>query len=65
VGGHLKPHPLEVTDVGWFSKENLPSPLVGFERWGEHVFAALEGEERPVHYDAIRSPNWRDEEKPS
>jgi ADP-ribose pyrophosphatase YjhB (NUDIX family) len=65
VGGHLKPHPLEVTDVGWFSKENLPSPLVGFERWGEHVFAALEGEERPVHYDAIRSPNWRDEKKPS
>ena len=59
IGGELNPHPLEVTDVGWFKEDALPAPLVGFERWGEHVFAAVNGEERPVLYDSVRAPNWR------
>ena len=29
VGGELAPHPLECSDVGWFSPDNLPTPLVG------------------------------------
>jgi ADP-ribose pyrophosphatase YjhB (NUDIX family) len=59
VGGSLDPHPLECADVGWFSPDDLPSPLVGVERWGDHVFAALRGERRDVFYDRVRQPLWR------
>jgi ADP-ribose pyrophosphatase YjhB (NUDIX family) len=59
TGGSLKAHPLECQDVGWFSRDNLPTPLVGVERWGEPVFAALNGEVREVLYDRIRRPMWR------
>jgi ADP-ribose pyrophosphatase YjhB (NUDIX family) len=59
VGGKLEPHPLECQDVGWFAPERLPSPIVGIERWGEPVFAALRGERRDVHYDQVRQPIWR------
>jgi ADP-ribose pyrophosphatase YjhB (NUDIX family) len=59
VGGSLRPHPLECSDVGWFSPETLPTPLVGVERWGDHVFAALRGENPDVLYDRVRQPMWR------
>jgi ADP-ribose pyrophosphatase YjhB (NUDIX family) len=59
TGGSLNPHPLECNDVGWFTPETLPSPLVGVERWGENVFAALRGEVREVLYDRVRQPMWR------
>jgi ADP-ribose pyrophosphatase YjhB (NUDIX family) len=59
VGGELQPHPLECDDVGWFSPTQLPSPLAGVERWGEHVFAAIRGEHRDVFYDEVRQPIWR------
>jgi ADP-ribose pyrophosphatase YjhB (NUDIX family) len=59
IGGKLEPHPLECSDVGWFRPDNLPSPLIGVERWGEHVFAALRGENRDVLYDRVRQPMWR------
>ena len=59
VGGELRAHPLECTDLGWFTEDNLPEPLVGYERWGEPVFAALRGEEREVYYDRLRRPVWR------
>ena len=29
VGGELAPHPLETRDVGWFTRDTLPQPLVG------------------------------------
>ena len=61
VGGTLDPHPLECADVGWFSPDDLPSPLVGVERWGDQVFAALRGEHRDVFYDRVRQPVWRGE----
>jgi ADP-ribose pyrophosphatase YjhB (NUDIX family) len=60
VGGCLAPHPLECRDVGWFDREHLPSPLVGYERWGEPVFAAIRGEHRDVFYDRVREPLWRE-----
>jgi ADP-ribose pyrophosphatase YjhB (NUDIX family) len=63
IGGELDPHPLEVTDLGWFNEGNLPTPLVGFERWGEQVFSTLRGEEHPVLYDSVRAPNWRGSEE--
>jgi ADP-ribose pyrophosphatase YjhB (NUDIX family) len=59
VSGELQPHPLEVTDVGWFTESTLPDPIVGFERWGEPVFAAFRGERRDVYYDRLRRPVWR------
>jgi ADP-ribose pyrophosphatase YjhB (NUDIX family) len=65
VGGSLKAHPLEVADLGWFTEENLPVPLVGFERWGEQVFAAVRGELPEVLYDTVREPLWRGEETSS
>lgn len=61
VGGKLEPHPLECRDVGWFRPDSLPSPLVGVERWGETVFAAIRGERRDVLYDRVRQPLWRGE----
>jgi ADP-ribose pyrophosphatase YjhB (NUDIX family) len=59
VGGELSAHPLECRDVGWFTRDNMPSPLVGSERWADHVFAALGGEHREVLYDSVRQPMWR------
>jgi len=64
VGGKLEPHPLECRDVGWFSPDALPSPLVGLERWGDPVFAAIRGEHRDVLYDRVRQPMWRGNDQP-
>ena len=61
VGGELRAHPLECADVGWFSPDDLPRPLVGAERWGPHVFAALRGEKVDVLFDRPRQPMWRGE----
>ncbi|HAM01710.1 MAG TPA: hydrolase [Acidimicrobiaceae bacterium] len=61
TGGELRAHPLETSDVGWFSPDNLPRPLVGAERWGPHVFAALRGEKVDVLFDRPRQPMWRGE----
>jgi len=59
VGGTLRAHPLECADVGWFAPEQLPAPLAGAERWGDHVFAALRGDPVEVLYDSVRAPTWR------
>jgi hypothetical protein len=59
IGGELNPHPLECSDAGWFTRETLPSPIFGVERWGDNVFAAISGEKRDVFYDDLRSPIWR------
>ncbi|HVC70677.1 MAG TPA: NUDIX hydrolase N-terminal domain-containing protein [Acidimicrobiales bacterium] len=59
VGGALRAHPLECADVGWFAPDKLPQPLVGAERWGPHVFAALRGEHLDVLFDRPRQPMWR------
>lgn len=61
VGGELRPHPLETSDVGWFAPDKLPTPLVGAERWGPHVFAALRGDKLDVLFDRPRQPMWRGE----
>jgi ADP-ribose pyrophosphatase YjhB (NUDIX family) len=59
IGGSLQPHPLECRDVGWFTRDSMPSPIVGSERWSDTVFAALAGEHRDVLYDSVRQPMWR------
>ncbi|MBW3612082.1 MAG: NUDIX domain-containing protein, partial [Actinobacteria bacterium] len=55
VGGELTAHPLECADVGWFSEDDLPSPLAGAGRWGSTAFAAIRGEPVDVLFDAPRT----------
>lgn len=59
VGGELRPHPLETDGAGWFGRQNLPTPLAGFEQWGELAFGAIEGNQAPVWFDEPRDPPWR------
>jgi ADP-ribose pyrophosphatase YjhB (NUDIX family) len=60
LGGELKGHPLETSDVGWFAQDKLPQPLAGWERWGTHVFKAINGEHVDVLFDSPRDPIWRE-----
>ena len=59
IGGSLNIHPLECTDAGWFSRDNLPSPIIGAERWAAPIFDAIDGVSRDVFYDDLRRPVWR------
>jgi len=59
LGGDLKPHPLETSNVGWFAHDQLPGATAGAQWWGPMAFAAIAGEELPVHCDPVRSPIWR------
>jgi ADP-ribose pyrophosphatase YjhB (NUDIX family) len=59
TGGELERHPLETSDVGWFGQDDLPFPIVGFDRWGKAAFAAIRGEPVEVQFDAPRAPVWR------
>ncbi len=61
TGGSLKIHPLECTDAGWFTRDDLPTPTIGAERWAGPIFAAIDGERRDVFYDDLRKPVWRAE----
>ena len=66
LGGELRGHPLECTDVGWFAEDRLPSPLAGASRWSVPAFQALRGEVVDVAFDPPRQPPWRaDHELPS
>ncbi|MCU1353824.1 MAG: ADP-ribose pyrophosphatase [Acidimicrobiales bacterium] len=61
TGGELTPHPLETADVGWFGRDALPSPLAGFDLWGDMAFDAidaLDGDAGPVIFDRPRDPPW-------
>jgi ADP-ribose pyrophosphatase YjhB (NUDIX family) len=62
VGGELLLHPLEVADAGWFFRDELPSPMIGADRWADPVFAAIDGVQRDVYYDDLRRPVWRGDE---
>ena len=59
VGGELTPHPLETADVGWFTRDALPTPLAGYGQWGELAWSALEGRAAPVWFDEPRDPPWQ------
>jgi ADP-ribose pyrophosphatase YjhB (NUDIX family) len=59
TGGALQRHPLETADVGWFSPNDMPFPIVGLDRWGPAAFAAIRGEPVEVQFDKPRAPVWR------
>lgn len=62
LGGSLKAHPLECSDLGFFAREALPEPLAGAERWVDHAFSAIRGEPIEVSFDRPRRPTWRAED---
>jgi ADP-ribose pyrophosphatase YjhB (NUDIX family) len=59
VGGELRGHPLETSGVGWFGRDALPTPVAGAQWWGPMAFAAIDGAEMPVQFDAPRADIWR------
>jgi ADP-ribose pyrophosphatase YjhB (NUDIX family) len=59
VGGELRCHPLECSDVGWFGRDALPEKTAGAQWWSEMAFAAIDGQPFDTVYDEVRSPIWR------
>jgi ADP-ribose pyrophosphatase YjhB (NUDIX family) len=59
VGGTLQGHPLETSDVGWFTQDSLPSPTAGAQWWGDMAFAAINGATGSATFDAPRNNMWR------
>lgn len=59
IGGELRAHPLECTEVGFFAQDALPSPLTGADNWVEQAFAAIRGEPMATRFDPPRDPTWR------
>jgi ADP-ribose pyrophosphatase YjhB (NUDIX family) len=60
TGGSLNPHPLEVTDVGWFHRDEFPSPMFGVDRWRDVAFAAIDGHPVTPFMDHPRPQVWRE-----
>lgn len=58
LGGELRAHPLECSDVGWFSMDELPTPVAGIDRWGPVVRAAIAGEHLDVAFERPRHWPW-------
>jgi len=48
LGGELRPHPLEVLDLGFFPYDRLPRPLCLGGQWVEDVFGFHWGQRGPV-----------------
>ena len=61
LGGELKAHPLECTDVGFFAEGELPERTARPELWAAHGFQAIRGEDVDVMFDRPRTPPWRGE----
>lgn len=54
VDGELAHHPQECLDVGWFGRDELPSPVASAGRWVDHAFAAIDGTDNSVFHDQPR-----------
>ena len=61
TGGWLQGHPLETADVGWFGRDELPTPTAGAQWWAEMAFGALDGSIQPATFDEPRPQMWRGE----
>jgi ADP-ribose pyrophosphatase YjhB (NUDIX family) len=65
VGGSLHKHPLECSDLGFFSRSHLPEPLAGWRKgWVDHAFRAISGDPIDVYFDRPREPVWRNADQP-
>lgn len=62
TGGSLQGHPLETADVGWFGKDDLPTPTAGAQWWAEMAFGAINGSVNPATFDEPRPQLWRGDE---
>lgn len=60
VGGELCGHPLECSDVGWFSRDEMPERTAGAQWWADMAFAAIQGRDVATTFDPVRAPIWRD-----
>jgi len=58
VGGELQGHELECSDLGFFGRDELPSPLATNGAWVEQAFAAVSGEPLTTAFDPPRDPPW-------
>lgn len=54
TGGTLSPHPEECLDAGFFGRDELPTPVASFDRWGDLAFRAIAGEPYETSYDLPR-----------
>ena len=63
IGGSLKAHPLECSDVGFFAEDALPDPLIGVDRWVPRAFAAIRNEALDVEFDSVRVAPWEIEDE--
>jgi 8-oxo-dGTP pyrophosphatase MutT (NUDIX family) len=61
TGGSLQGHPLETADVGWFGRDELPTPTAGAQWWAEMAFGAVDGSIQPATFDEPRPQMWRGE----
>jgi ADP-ribose pyrophosphatase YjhB (NUDIX family) len=59
TGGELRAHPLESLSVGWFGRDEMPTPLRQAGDWVGIAFAAIDGQELPTRFDLPRAPPWR------
>lgn len=59
TGGELTAHPLETSDVGWFTEGALPEATAGASWWAPPAFAAINGDESATSFDAPRERVWR------
>jgi ADP-ribose pyrophosphatase YjhB (NUDIX family) len=59
IGGDLRGHPLETSNVGFFARDALPQPLAGAHRWLDLAFAAIDGRPEQSWFDEPRTPPWR------
>lgn len=58
TGGTPKPHPLECTEAGFFSEDNLPTDDMRSHWWTSLAFAAIRGETQEVFFQPPRSVPW-------
>jgi len=58
ISGTPKPHPLECTDAGFFSQDNLPEDHMSSQWWVPLAFKAIRGEAAEVFFEPPRSVPW-------
>lgn len=59
TGGTLERHPLETSDVGWFTEDTMPEATAGASWWAGPAFAAIRGERTATKFDLPRDEVWR------